>query len=72
MLGVLAFEKIIGYPPSRGLGITLIVFIAANWIVHFALFSEIVEFNDIFRFIGASLNCVVTWFVCRPVSGKDA
>jgi hypothetical protein len=55
------YKAIIKKPPTRGLCIAFILWLIANFVVHFALVPELPDWDVSYALTQAALSCVTTW-----------
>jgi hypothetical protein len=63
--GSAALKAIMKDYPARGIGVAFIVWLIANYAVHFIFFPQWTDFTVYQGLVASAVACVTTWFVFR-------
>jgi hypothetical protein len=62
ILGSFAYKAIFKNHPTRGIGLALIVWLVANYALHFLFFPELTDDVVYFGLVSSFVACVTAWF----------
>jgi hypothetical protein len=65
ILGSIALNSIMKVYPGRGIGIAFVLWLVANYAVHFIFFPERTDYGTYYGLVQSLVACGTTWLVFR-------
>jgi hypothetical protein len=62
-LGAYVLSAVMKNYPTRGIGVAFVLWLAANYGLHFAFFPERTDFDTYVGLVQSAVACVTTWYV---------